>query len=120
MNIESFEAWGENIRKGAVTPAVSASDLKRFHEYDQEHHREGVAYGMGLVEHLCSPGADVLAVITRHTALKIILLTQPKLLTPWLHGDKLDEVVFDVAATIPLQGIRLDPDTFVKQLRTQT
>lgn len=37
---KSFDAWVQNI--GAVIP-VSALDLKRFYEFDQEHHKEGTA-----------------------------------------------------------------------------
>jgi len=38
----------------------------------------------------------------------------------WQHGTTLEARVFRVAATIPIQGIHLDTETFIRQLRDST
>jgi len=33
------------------------------------------------------------------------------------HGDDLDDAVYQTAATIPLNGFNIDPDTFVQYIK---
>ena len=35
------------------------------------------------------------------------------------HGDDLDDAVYQTAATIPLNGFHIDPDTFVQYIREE-
>jgi hypothetical protein len=47
------------------------------------------------------------------------LLIRQGLLAEWQHGTNLDDAVYRVAATIPMNGIDLDPETFIRVLRDQ-
>ena len=79
----------------------------------------------------CSPGADVAAVSERWGM--IDTLTNFKLLTPWQHGEELDDAVFRIAATFPLHVVKLetytiagdeyfgfDPNAFMQRLIEET
>jgi len=65
----------------------------------------------------CNPGANLAAVWLRHSRLR--LLVRQGLLAEWQHGTDLDDAVYWVAATIPMNGIDLDPETFIRVLRDQ-
>jgi hypothetical protein len=47
-------------------------------------------------------------------------LVDQGLLAEWQRGTELDDVVFRVAATIPLNGLELDPEAFVTRLKAET
>ncbi len=66
----------------------------------------------------CNPGAHLPSVWLRHTQLRA--LVRKGSLAEWQHGTTLDDAVFHVAATIPMNGIHLDEDAFVRQLREVT
>src|SRR5712691_8738536 len=79
----------------------------------------------------CSPGADVEAVFRRWAM--IDTLSCFRLLTPWQHGEEVDDAVFRVAATFPIREFRpknymipgderfgLDPNAFVQRLIEET
>ena len=64
----------------------------------------------------CSPDANLPAVWLRHAQLRS--LYRQGLLAEWQqHGTDLDDAVFRLAATIPMNGIHLDQEAFVRQLR---
>jgi hypothetical protein len=79
----------------------------------------------------CSPGADVSAVVRRHSMLQT--LTTLNLLAPWTHDGHLDEAVFRLAATFRLHELRrqaymipgdefypFDPNAFLERLVEET
>jgi hypothetical protein len=83
----------------------------------------------GLYEGACSPEANVLAVWYRASILGVLQLLPENPLTPWSHGGKLDDAVFQIAATFPMKklpiglvknGLPLDVQELVKQIRART
>src|SRR5262249_55888445 len=56
------------------------------------------------------------AVWLRHTQLRS--LYRQGLLTDLQHGALLDDVVFSLAAGIPMKGTHLDTDDFIRRLRS--
>jgi hypothetical protein len=120
--IHSFRAFIEEAEKGATIPRVDERDLKSLHELSIERARrycgkDGVV-SIEMTARTCSPGANLPAVWLRHSQLRS--LYREGLLAEWQQGTALDEVVFRVAATIPMSGIRLDQSAFLESLRAST
>lgn len=103
--------------------AVNPVDLRKVWKEYAEH--SGTAIGIDLLARSCSPGADIHAVSHRYAMLAMLRHLSISLLVHTLCGDQLDDIVFKVAATIPLErreirveydGLPVDPDEFVKRL----
>jgi hypothetical protein len=115
----------KNYAKGESIPPVDPDDIKRFWKLKPP-------WGPGNNEQsACSPWADVAAVFRRWAM--IDTLTIYKLLTPWQHGEELDDAVFRIASTFPLRELRskrymisgderfgFDPNAFVQKLIEET
>jgi hypothetical protein len=71
--------------------------------------------GVDLMARVCSPGANLPAVWLRYTRLR--LLTRQGVLAEWQHSTVLDNAVYRVAATIPIDGFQLDQEAFIRRLR---
>jgi hypothetical protein len=117
--VNSFRAFIKAVEEGALVAPVSADDLKSLHELSVDMTRRyagknGVV-SLDLMARACSPTANLPAVWLRHTQLR--LLVRQGLLAGWQHGTTLDEAVFRVAATIPLNGLHFDSQTFLQELR---
>lgn len=76
-------------------------------------------------QHVCSPGANVMAVWFRVSMLEAMKVMTPDMLAPWTHNNDLDDVVFQVAATFPMKKMQVgvvhdgppfDVEEFVKQI----
>jgi len=120
--LKSFRAFIRAAEEGAAIPPVDEDDLKCLHEacVDMTKRylgKDGVV-SLDLMARACSPGANLPAVWLRHTQLR--LLVRQGLLAEWQHGTALDDSVYRVAATIPMNGVHFDPETFVRQLRHGT
>ena len=120
--LKSFRAFIRAAEEGAAIPPVDEDDLKCLHEacVDMTKRylgKDGVV-SLDLMARACSPGANLPAVWLRHTQLR--LLVRQGLLAEWRHGTALDDAVYRVAATIPMNGVHFDPETFVRQLRHGT
>jgi hypothetical protein len=63
---------------------------------------------------VCGSEADLPALWYRHTQLN--LLVRLGALAKWQHSADLDEIVYQVAATIPMSGLQFDNEAFIKQL----
>ena len=109
--------------EGEAIPSVDSEDIKRFWHVKPPW-RSG-----NDVQSACSPAADTAAVFRRWTMIRMIY----ELLTPWQHGDELDDAVFQVAATFPLRELKhrpymipgdehfgFDPNAFVQRLIEET
>ena len=120
-DIPKFETYAE----GEPIPPVDPEDIKRFW------HVKPPWCSGNDVQSACSPGADVAAVFRRWGM--IGTLTIHKLLTPWQHGEELDDAVFRIAATLPLHEVTdhsymipgdehfgFDPNAFVQRLVEET
>src|SRR5215831_10915420 len=117
--LKSFRAFLKAAEEGAPIPPVDEHDLKALHELCVERAKrycgkDGVI-SIEMTARACSPGANLPAVWLRHTQLRT--LYREGRLTEWQHRTTLDDVVFHVAATIPMTGARLDHAAFLENLR---
>ena len=112
-----------------VSPDDLRSVWKLFRDAQTQHPGECVSFSSGVYERVCSPGADVHAVWFRASMVGMLQMVSPELLTQWTHNGELDDAVFQVAATIPMEkmktgvqreGLPFDVDEFVKQVGAQT
>jgi len=76
-----------------LVPAVDPDDLKRVWNVKPP-------WTARSHEEACKPGADVGAVVGRRHMINTLVLH--KLLGPLTHDEKLDDAVFQLAATFPL------------------
>jgi hypothetical protein len=121
--MRTFEA---NVEEGASIPAVDPADIKHvqelYEEAEERHRAAGFtgqwAMGASLIAAVCTPGANVPAVCIRTRLLSIVL--QHSDLFGWRRGAELDEGVYRVAATMPINGLQFDPNMFVERLRQQS
>jgi len=120
--LQSFREFIKTAERGAAIPAVDDRDLKSLHALCIERAKrycgkDGVI-SIEMTARVCTPGANLPAVWLRHTQLRS--LYREGLLAEWQHGTALDDVVFHVAATIPMKGTRLDHQEFLETLRAST
>jgi hypothetical protein len=115
----------KEYKDGASIPSADPEDIKRLYNVKPPW-RSG-----NDIESACSPGADRSAVYSRWSM--VTTLVDINLLTPWQHGEELDDAVFKLAATFPLQYLRhndyqttgdllypFDPNAFVQRLIDET
>jgi len=117
--LESFRAFIKAAERGGEVPAVGEDDLRRLHQLGVETTRRYCGKdGILTVESMaraCSTEANLPAVWLRHTHLRSMV--RKGLLAEWQHGTDLDDAVFRLAASIPIRGMELDGEDFVRQLR---
>jgi hypothetical protein len=112
-------------KDGESIPPVDPEDIKRFWKVKPPW-RPG-----NDVESACSPGADVVAVYRRWMMIQALITL--KLLSPWQQGEELDDAVFRIAATFPMQYLEhksyqlpgdllhpFDPNAFIQRLIEET
>ncbi len=120
--LHSFRTFLKEAEDGAPIPAVDAQDLKHLHELCVERSKRYVGkdgvISLDVTERACTPGANVPAVWLRHTQLR--QLYRQGLLAQWQHGTELEHAVFRLAAKIPMTGVQLDQDRFLRELREQS
>jgi len=94
-----FQKLLDGIDAGEPLPEVSVSDLKWFWEYSQTL-PPNTLIGRGIVEKHVGPGANLEVILFR--SMMLTLIYKQGDLAQWQHGETLDEVVFEVAATFAL------------------
>jgi len=121
---------GSHTEDGSVA-AVDPADLKNVWKlqsdasaHAKEHHiGQPVAIDVRIFAEACTPGVDVTAVWYRVSMLR--LLAEHRVLSPWLHDGKPDDVLFNLAAKFPMkrmpvgvpqQGPPFDLNEFLKQI----
>ena len=123
-------------KEGDPIPPVEPQEIERMWEYDRTHSRMGADGWQWRQDRnaACSPGADISAVSGRCAMVATMTrYNRGQLVAPWQHGEKLDDAVFRVAATLPLRKLKhenymipgddlfpFDPNAFVQQLIDQT
>jgi hypothetical protein len=116
---EAFRAFIKAAEEGAAIPPVAEDDFRRFHEMyadiAKRHCGKDGYVSLDLMARACSPDANLPAVWLRHTQLR--RLVRQGLLAEWQRGTDLDDIVYRLAATIPMNGVHLDREGFVRQLR---
>ena len=120
--LQSFRQFIKAAEQGAEIPSVEDQDLKSLHELSVERAKrycgkDGVI-SLEMTARACNANANLPAVWLRHTQLRS--LYREGLLADWQHGTNLEDAVFQVAATIPMRGTRLDHKTFIEGLRAKT
>jgi len=117
--LRSFRSFIQAAEAGAAIPPVDEHDLKCLHELCVERAKrycgkDGVVT-LDSMARACSPSANLPAVWLRHSQLRA--LYRQGLLAEWQHGTALDDAVFQLAATIPMNGTGLDQQAFLEQMR---
>ena len=114
-----FQKLLDGIEAGEPLPEVSVSDFKWFWEYSLTL-PPSTLMARSIVERNLSRGANLEVILFRSMMLK--LLFQQGELADWQHGDKLDEVVFEVAATFAInpQLDRFPGYAIIDELRSKT
>ena len=116
------------MSKGGPIPPVDHEDMKRTWELYRDVGKHAGAISFRVLEGVCSPGANVGAVWGRLSMLSILLLNG-QILDPWHHGEDLDDVVFRVSATFPMEGMKrgviysewpFDVNGFLQRLRQES
>ncbi len=120
--LESFRIFIKAAEEGATIPPVAEEDLKRLHDLGVATTKrccgkDGIL-SLESMARACDPHTNLPAIWLRHTHLRS--LVRKGLLEDWQHGTDLDPTVFQLAATIPISGMDLDAETFVRQLREMT
>lgn len=113
-------------KPGEPVPVVEPADLKRLWAYAQElrarYPSGGMATGIDVLKHMCSPGADIRAVSYRSTMLSMLALM---LESAWPGGQP-SEAAFEVAAQmeltwmdvgVPHRGLPFDVGRFLGEVR---
>ena len=120
--LQSFRQFIKTAEQGAQIPPVDEQDLKSLHELCIERAKrycgKNGVISLELTARVCNPNANLPAVWLRHTQLRS--LYREGLLAEWQHGTSLKDEVFQVAATVPMTGTRLDHNTFIQNLRGKT
>ena len=114
-------------------PSVNVADLKSVWAFYQDIksplHRGTVGVD-SIIEHACSPGADIGAVQYRCMMLGILETMRRDLLSTWKQNGQLQDAVFRVAARIPMtrmgEGLFtsipldvFDVETFFEEVRKE-
>lgn len=119
--MESFRAFIMAAEEGAAVPPVSEDDIKRLHELSvgmmKRYSGKDGALTIDLLARTCSPGANVPVVWLRHTQLR--RLVRQGVLVEWQHETALEDAVYQVAATIPMNGLQIDQEEFMERLRNK-
>ena len=117
--LESFRVFIKAAEEGGAIPTVDEDDLRRLDEMCADMTKrycgkDGIV-SLEAMARACSPDANLPAVWLRHTQLRS--LSRQGILAEWQQGTTLDDAVFRVAATIPMNGIHFDQEAFVQHLR---
>lgn len=120
--LETFRAFIRAAEEGAPIPPVAEDDLRRLHEVSQDMAKRRVGkdgiVSVEMMARICSAGANLPAVWLRYTRLRS--LTRRNVLAEWQYSPDFDRAVYHVAATIPINGFRLDEEAFVQRLRYES
>jgi hypothetical protein len=116
-------------KPGEAVPTIDSADLKAlwncYQEVGAQHPEGGVAIAGGVIEHICSPGADARAVSYRFAMLGVLA---GMLEAAWPGGQPSD-AAFKVAARMELKwlavgvvqnGLPFDVERFLAEVRGES
>jgi hypothetical protein len=116
-------------QEGDSVAAVSTADLRKVwqlvRDTKAQNPGECMSIGNSVYQNVCSPGADAISVWYRASMLGMLQMFPESPLAQWTHNGELDDAVFEVAATFPMEkmrtgvlreGLPLDVEEFVKQV----
>src|SRR5579862_6430024 len=116
---EQLHNFISSVNDGQPVSEVDPAELRHFHERLVEqapYLKPGTAISMGVMAPGMSP-TEAGPLWLRHMFLGF--LANQGALAEWQRGTELDDVVFRVATTIPLNGLELDAEAFVERLRAE-
>jgi hypothetical protein len=114
---------------GEPVPTVDVADFKSvwaiYQDIESRHPRGTVGVCSSVIEHACSPGADIRAVTYRCGMLQILEMLRGELLATLKQSGQFQEAVFTVAARIPMNwmgegvshSLPFDVDAFFEEVR---
>jgi hypothetical protein len=115
---------------GEDVPTIDVADLKSLWSIDRDMETRNIgAIGIRIVRDALSAGADIGAVLYRSSILTILEIYPGDLLARWKRIGEFDEVVFRVAATIPMKWVEggvpqshlpFDVDAFIQELQKES
>jgi len=96
------------IPEGPIPP-VDPADLRSVWQMQREFQArvpgERIGIGGEFYKRACSPGANVRAVWFRTAMLGVLQMLG--MLAPWIHEGVVADAVFNVAATFPMDGMKI-------------
>ena len=96
------------IPEGPIPP-VDPADLRSVWQMQREFQArvpgEQIGIGGEFYKRTCSPGANVRAVWFRTAMLGVLQMLG--MLAPWIHEGVVADAVFNVAATFPMDGMKI-------------
>ena len=113
-------------------PTVNVADFKSvwaiYQDIESRHPRGTVGIDNRVIEHACSPGADIRAVTYRCGMLQILEMLRGDPLATWKQSGQFQEAVFRVAARIPMtwmgeglsHSLPFDVDAFFEEVRKES
>jgi hypothetical protein len=118
--LASFRAFVDAAERGAPIPPVAADDLRCPHSISVDMTKRYVGKngvtGVELMARACrSKSACRMAPLHRTQ-----VLARKGVLAEWQHSTDFDDAVYQVAATIPMNGLQLESEVFVQRLRGET
>ena len=117
---------------GEPVASVDVADLKSVWDMYQniasQHPGGGVGVDSSLIERVCSPRADIRAVVYRCQMLPLVEMLPGDLLATWKQSGQLQEAVLRVASRIPMnwmgeglsRSLPFDVDAFFEELRKES
>ena len=117
---------------GEPVPSVNVADFKSvwaiYQEIESRHPRGTIGVDRSVIEHACSPGADIPAVTYRCGMLQILEMVRGDLLVTGKQDGQFQDAVCRVAARIPMNwigegmshGLPFDVDAFFEEVRKES
>jgi hypothetical protein len=93
---------------GESVPEVDPDDLKAIWQIGEElqaNHSGVKAVGVEVMKQACKPGANIEATWYRSSIVWMLTHVAQQQLTPWLRDGKVDDAVFRVMASIPMEWV---------------
>jgi len=124
-----FRLYGD---PGEPVASVDVADLKSVWDMYQDIASQrpggGVGVDSSLIERVCSPRADIRAVVYRCQMLSLLEMLPGDLLATWKQSGQLQEAVLRVAARIPMNwmgegvshSLPFDVDAFFEEVRKES
>jgi hypothetical protein len=124
-----FRFYGD---PGEAVASVDVADLKSvwdmYQDVTSQHPGGGVGVDRSLIERVCSPRADIRAVVYRCQMLSLLEMLPGDLLATWKQSGQLQEAVLRVAARIPMSwmgegvshSLPFDVDAFFEEVRKES
>ena len=115
---------------GEDVPTIDVADLKSLWSIYRDMETRNVGgIGIRIIRDACSAGADIGAILYRSSMIDVLEICPGDLLARWKRSGEFNEVVFRVAATIPMKWVEggvpqshlpFDVDAFIQELQKES